>query len=81
MWLVTGVPTVFMYVMSCWALVRMIVLRFTAPDGFADPVAWVAVILVALAGLMLIEAILLFTRGTPPAAPLVASGTAARASA
>ncbi len=71
-WLVTGVPTVVMYTMSSWALVKMtwprffdaVSGRFTAPS---DPVPWAGVVLISLAGLMLVEAVraILGTR-TPP---------------
>jgi carbon starvation protein len=60
-WFVTGLPSVWMYVMSMWALLRFIKAGFFTTTweykGFAtDPVTWVAIILVALAGLLLIEA-------------------------
>jgi carbon starvation protein len=75
-WIVTGIPTVFMYVMSTWALLRFI------RDGFIDkagnfalpikpinPVPWVALVLVALAVMLLVEAVLVFIgRSTPPQA-------------
>jgi len=71
-WLVTGVPTVVMYTMSSWALVKMtwprffdsVSGRFTAPS---DPVPWAGLVLISLAGLMLVEAVraILGTR-TPP---------------
>ena len=71
-WFVTGLPAVWMYVMSMWALLRFIKAGFFAPTweykGFAtDPVTWVAIILVALAGLLLIEAVKAFrtARMTP----------------
>lgn len=76
-WLVTGLPTVWMYVMSVWALGTMI------RDGFAqqipgDPVPWVGLVLVGLALLMLVEAIRCFlgAHATPPGAaePAVATG-------
>ena len=70
-WLVTGVPTVWMYVMSTWALAAMTLPEFrNAPNWLpADPVPWVGLVLIVLAALMLIEAILvLATLGTPPAA-------------
>ena len=61
-WLVTGVPTVVMYTMSTWALVKMTLPsffdaatgRFSAP---ADPVPWAGVVLIVLAALMLVEAV------------------------
>lgn len=69
-WLVTGLPMVWMYVMSSWALLRFIQ-KPLAPwiDGsktfselarsgeLANPVPWVAAVLVLLAALMLVEAI------------------------
>ena len=74
-WLVTGVPTAFMYIMSTWALVSMTLPKFRTPGGGwntpADPVPWIGLVLLVLAALMLIEAIrVLFTLGTPPTAKL-----------
>ncbi len=77
-WLVTGVPTVFMYVMSMWALVSIIGANLRsdwllsrlsgAPLETAkfNAVLWVAVVLVGLALLMLVEAVLVFVRVQPP---------------
>jgi carbon starvation protein len=81
-WLVTGVPTVFMYVMSTWALVAMTLPKFRGPDGgFAtprDPVPWIGLVLIALAALMLAEAIrILLSLGSPPAAKLEMAPAAA----
>ena len=59
-WAVTGVPTVFMYAMSTWALTTMTVPKFRGPDGFVlpgDPVPWVGLVLLALAAVMLVEAV------------------------
>jgi len=59
-WLVTGVPTAFMYAMSTWALVGMTLPRFHSPAGFtlpADPVPWAGVVLLSLAAVMLVEAV------------------------
>jgi carbon starvation protein len=70
-WLVTGVPTVWMYVMSTWALGAMTLPKFRdAPHWLpADPVPWVGLVLIVLAALMLVEAIVvLATLGSPPAA-------------
>ncbi|MGE3778668.1 MAG: carbon starvation protein A [Pirellulaceae bacterium] len=69
-WLVTGVPTVWMYVMSTWALGTMVykpLLASFSSEGFKfDPVPWIGLVLIALAGLMLIEAIVvIFFRGGP----------------
>jgi carbon starvation protein len=71
-WLITGVPTVLMYTMSSWALIQMTLPKFkgTAGEFIAprDPVPWIGLVLIALAGLMLVEAfIALAGRQTPPA--------------
>jgi carbon starvation protein len=70
-WLVTGLPTAWMYVMSTWALAAMTLPKFRV-DGHwtlpTDPVPWVGLVLIGLAALMLIEAIrILSSLGTPPA--------------
>jgi carbon starvation protein len=57
-WLVTGVPAVWMYAMSSWALVSMIRVEFQKSGSSGSPVAWTAVTLVALAVFMLLEAVL-----------------------
>jgi carbon starvation protein len=84
-WLVTGVPTVFMYVMSTWALFALTWPKFRGPAGEwlmpRDPVPWVGLVLMVLALLMLVEAIRIFlTLGSPPAAgkmePAVATAAA-----
>lgn len=79
-WLVTGVPTVLMYVMSTWALAKMTLPKFySATSGFTaptDPVPWAGVVLMALAAVMLIEAIrALVGRPAPPSSlkPALAS--------
>lgn len=74
-WFVTGIPTVWMYVMSTWALCLMTLPRFRGLDGKftapADPVPWIGLVLIVLAALMLIEAIrILLSLGTPPTAKL-----------
>lgn len=62
-WIVTGIPTVWMYAMSTWALGRMIVARWSAPINVPEArlsnaiVLSISVLLVVLATLMLIEAI------------------------
>ncbi|MDD5707685.1 MAG: carbon starvation CstA family protein [Kiritimatiellae bacterium] len=53
---VTGLPAVWMYVMSVWGLERIITNRPFAA-AVADPVIWVAVLLVLLAVVVLFEAI------------------------
>ena len=74
-WFVTGIPTVLMYVMSTWALISMTWPKFLDKTGsFAAPrevVPWIGVVLLALAALMLLEAIAVLTAGrssTPPQA-------------
>lgn len=74
--LVTGVPCALMYVMSMWALLRILwpllvalqagALPATGP--VATPVPWVAAVLTVLGGLLLIEAVLALTRSLPPRA-------------
>ncbi|MFM8291185.1 MAG: carbon starvation protein A [Planctomycetia bacterium] len=69
-WLVTGLPTAFMYVMSTWALAAMTLPRFRGETGWTvplDPVPWAGLVLLALAALMLVEAIrALAAPPTPP---------------
>ncbi|NUM52627.1 MAG: carbon starvation protein A [Candidatus Hydrogenedentes bacterium] len=68
---VVGAPTAFMYVMSTWALLIFVRNGFFTPDWKSkgipsDPVPWVALVLVALAALVLVEAARSF-RATPGA--------------
>ncbi len=66
-WLVTGLPTVFMYVMSVWALWQIMGQSYAAKGFSRDPILWVALVLMALAALMLWEAIRVLLRaGGPP---------------
>jgi len=75
-WAVTGLPAAFMYVMSMWALLSFIRAGFFA-EGWTvklpgDPVPWVALILVALALLVLVEAVRVLAwgrRAAPGAGP------------
>lgn len=68
-WLVTGIPTAWMYAVSTWGLITMVRTKF-ATGVTADPVAWVAVLLVLLAAAMLVEAaIALFAPGLDPRRP------------
>jgi carbon starvation protein len=74
-WLVTGVPTVLMYVMSTWALATMTVPKFRDATGAwttpTDPVPWIGLVLLVLAALMLVEAVRVLTTtsdNAPPAA-------------
>jgi len=83
-WYVTGLPTLFMYVMSTWALVSLTLPKFRTGNGWtipADPVPWAGVVLLVLAGVMLVEAIrAIVGNSTPPrgasAAGLPAAGAA-----
>jgi carbon starvation protein len=69
-WLVTGLPTVFMYVMSTWALFTLTWPAFRGETGWVvprEPVPWIGLVLIVLAFLMLIEAIrILLTLRSPP---------------
>lgn len=60
-WAVVGIPAVWMYAMSTWALTSMTAAGLYK-DGklvnfFVDPVPYVGIVLLALAGVMLLEAI------------------------
>ena len=60
-WFVAGIPAVLMYAMSSWALTTIVQNKFS--NGInGDPVAWIAVVLLALAGLMLIEGVIALRR-------------------
>lgn len=74
-WFVTGVPTAVMYTMSTWALVKMTWPKFfdAATGSFAppyDPVPWAGVVLIALAAMMLVEAIRAIAGGQSPPSSL-----------
>ena len=77
-WFVTGLPAVLMYLMSTWALGRIIYSTYLKTGAGLDLVAWVAVVLLALAALMLVEAILVVFGGVGPTrrhgAPALAAG-------
>jgi carbon starvation protein len=65
--LVTGLPALFMYVMSTWALMRIAGIHFASHGATANPVPWVAVMLVGLAAMMAVDAIFVFLDpGRPP---------------
>ena len=67
---VTGIPAIFMYVMSSWALTTIVQAKFSQGIN-GDPVAWIAVVLLVLAALMLLEGLVaLFRRDDPPATAL-----------
>ncbi|MFN7289648.1 MAG: carbon starvation CstA family protein, partial [Pirellula sp.] len=60
-WFVAGIPAVLMYTMSSWALTTIVRNKFS--NGInGDPVAWIAVVLLVLAGLMLIEGVVALRR-------------------
>lgn len=82
-WIVTGIPTVWMYVMSTWALGTMVYAKLrVAFDGEFkfDPIPWIGLVLIGLALLMLIEAVLIIARtfggGSDSGRPAVAAGAA-----
>lgn len=61
-WIVTGIPMVWMYLVSTWALSTMVYsgLRpYFANEAPFNIVPWIGVVLIALALLMLIEAIII----------------------
>ena len=77
-WVVTGIPTALMYVMSTWALAAMTVPRFLGDEGLimpADPVPWAGVVLLALAAVMLVEAVRAIAGSPPGDAPRVVGAT------
>ncbi len=69
-WVVTGLPTVWMYVMSVWALLSMTSAGFTR-GALLDPVPWIGAVLIGLALLMLVEAVKVLwgARPAPPVHP------------
>jgi carbon starvation protein len=67
-WWVTGLPTVWMYCMSVWALASLMVKDFRN-ERYADPVPWASAVLIALAVLMLVEAVWIIFFVTRPGAP------------
>ncbi len=68
-WVVTGIPAAWMYLISVWELTRMFI-GYVQARQLATAVPWVALMLVGLAALMLGEALWLLARNTPRAAPL-----------
>jgi carbon starvation protein len=68
---VTGVPAVWMYVMSVWAMLVIIQQAHLAAlkhggGAWTDPVAWIAAVLIVLAALVLVEAVRALSGGRPP---------------
>ena len=74
-WLVLGIPTVWMYSMSMWALTRIVQSNM---KNTANPVLWVSTTLLVLGAILLLEAIWTLLRPTrPPSSPtLVPTGEA-----
>jgi carbon starvation protein len=68
---VTGLPCVFMYTMSMWALLQILqplveavsASKFDTAGPLGSPVPWVALILAGLGGLILVEAIRIVLSG------------------
>ena len=59
-WIVTGIPTVWMYTMSAWALIALTWPKFYDKGEWKlplDPVPWAGVVLMVLALVMLFEAV------------------------
>ncbi|MCC6695748.1 MAG: carbon starvation protein A [Candidatus Hydrogenedentes bacterium] len=84
-WYAVGLPTVFMYIMSAWALLRFVRTGFFLPDWSfkgigGDAVSWAALVLIVLAALVLLEAIrVLFGNPSPPRAPQTEPAAVAQA--
>lgn len=76
-WIVVGLPTVFMYTMSTWALSSMTfpkLLSPTRPNFLADPVPYIGLVLLALAAAMLVEALrVILLQNAPPMGPKMAA--------
>jgi Carbon starvation protein, predicted membrane protein len=70
-WFVTGIPMVVMSVMSIWALAGMVYKQFKG-GVTANPVAWIAILLIGLAIMMICEAVVIILRNRPvkPEPPL-----------
>ena len=71
-WLVAGVPAVWMFTVSTWALGTFVKQGFFGATGFqlpANPVPWAAVVLLALAALVLVEAVRSVARPLAPSHP------------
>jgi carbon starvation protein len=71
MWVfvVTGIPAIFMYAMSSWALVTLAIKNFTRGPSYDPTVAWISVLLLVLAALMLMEGIAALLRRDDRSAP------------
>ncbi len=69
---VLGLPTVWMYVMSSWALANMTIAKFQTNGQWTmskDPVAWAGIVLLALALVMLGEGIRVLLKAVGPLPP------------
>ena len=81
-WPVIGIPTVFMYFVSVWALLQIIANKF-AGGLTLDLVGWVALVLVILSALMLVEAVIAIIRprtlSGPPREPMPVGASAIEA--
>ncbi len=64
---VTGIPMVFMYVMSLWALVIIVQRKVVQDNWWLDPVPWASIVLIGLAVMMLVEALGMLFRKAPAA--------------
>jgi carbon starvation protein len=74
-WLVTGGPTIWMFVMSVWTLLRFVKTGFFTPTGDfrsipTDAVTWVALLLIILAVLIFLEAGKALSKSYAAAVPL-----------
>jgi len=74
--MVTGIPTVLMYVMSTWALLRIASIEFSRHGSSGSSVGWVSLVLLALAAMMLVDAVVVLLVGKKQsirrASPIVA---------
>jgi carbon starvation protein len=70
-WLVTGLPMAWMFIMSTWALAKLTMAGLTTPTGWKTPDAptIVAIILLALAVLLFIEMLIVFSKMRSQSAP------------
>jgi carbon starvation protein len=73
-WFVTGLPAAWMYVMSAWALLKLIARGFFTPAGefkgfVPDAATAVAVVVMALALLLMVETLRVLAKMRRPAAP------------
>jgi carbon starvation protein len=69
-WIVLGLPTLWMYTMSMWALTRIVQANI---EKTTNPVLWVSTILLVLGATLLLEAIWTLVRpsGPPTSAPMI----------